>query len=602
MINSPPPVSASRVISREPHRKRLSRRFSSDKSVALPEYTPHRTSTTTTHSWSPQSIPSDLPPEYPDSADEADEETDDYVPLSPPLSPRRHRRHRSLVSTRQDLYSGFASVSDTHLDSALNRSAHMLAVSQAALHSSTIPQSRRTSSFRYDSGTDDILDTRLEVLKAKMRHERDNYERWIDDLNSIAKGVEGLTGDAQTRKVEDSTMSRSLPSGSQVPSRKSRRRPSLEIRETVSDVSRLHMSSERRSHMSPPPRALTQHVSIESAAGSAHEYTADSTSIFMPSTIGLRSPPHLSDFNPNSRSTSTSQTSHGNFASFVEHATTSRSPSPASSKRYSRSITPRAGERQRPHPQRRRSQSSSRSWSSNSNPPPSPSSTHRPMPPPIEELTSPSDSSASSDGPQVFRTVESLRKILDEQHIPTDCKGKSPIKDNHAHPQSFQPRSPPVAPVVGTTSTTTSISRLLTKGSHSTSARARSPPRHSSLKNRLAGTPATLSIPDSDPNSSHPSSGRSTPRQVAFGPLPESYTTSKGGSSPKFREKSLKKTRSKDRERKRDSGSDTSWWTAWLTGGSNLTTSPARHEERMEERVARSMGRPGMSGVEEWAV
>ena len=69
-----------------------------------------------------------------------------------------------------------------------------------------------------------------------------------------------------------------------------------------------------------------------------------------------------------------------------------------------------------------------------------PSSPHLPrlIPPPIEELPSQSESS-SSDSPHPFRTVETLKKILDEQPQPQpnsnsksgDLKGKSP------HPLTF---------------------------------------------------------------------------------------------------------------------------------------------------------------------
>lgn len=201
----------------------------------------------------------------------------------------------------------------------------------------------------------------------------------------------------------------------------------------------------------------------------------------------------------------------------------------------------------------------------------------------------------------------------------SDVKGKGrPL----AKAPSFTPRSPPVEPVTGTSSLTTSISRLYTKGSHSTSTRAPSPPRQSSLRHRppaiatsLSGS-STLSVPDlGTPGSSRTSSGRSTPRNVVFGPLPESYASSKPPGAPsKFQEQKEAKARRSSRKRggpsshkgagdKRDREDSNSWWTTWLTGGSGLSMSAARHEEKTEDRMARSWGRPAMGvGFDEWPV
>ena len=102
--------------------------------------------------------------------------------------------------------------------------------------------------------------------------------------------------------------------------------------------------------------------------------------------------------------------------------------------------------------------------------------------------------------------------------------------------------------------------------------------------------------------------------KVAFGPLPESYAESKGGSGTpsKFQEqKEAKKAKSKLKSReggKRGKDHDrekeeSSWWTTWLTGGSVLSMNAARQEERAEDRMARTWGRPGMGvGIDEWPV
>ncbi|EGN92029.1 hypothetical protein SERLA73DRAFT_191668 [Serpula lacrymans var. lacrymans S7.3] len=111
----------------------------------------------------------------------------------------------------------------------------------------------------------------------------------------------------------------------------------------------------------------------------------------------------------------------------------------------------------------------------------------RQMTPPIEELSaSSSDSTSSSGHPTGYRTVQSLRKILDEQpsslSLPNSASSKG--KPKHLRAPSFFPRSPPPAPSSGTSTATASVSRLFTKSRHSSSTRPPSPPAHSSLKVR----------------------------------------------------------------------------------------------------------------------
>ena len=243
----------------------------------------------------------------------------------------------------------------------------------------------------------------------------------------------------------------------------------------------------------------------------------------------------------------------------------------------------------------------------------------RVVPPPIEELPSQSDSSTESPhDKQAYRTIEYLHKILDEMPPPSDEKLTVSVKSSPRSPR-FAPRTPPVAPSTSTSTTTTSISRLLTKSRHSTSTRAPSPPRQSSLKQRpLPLSTSMLSIPDFSASQSTNSSGRSTPRNVAFGPLPESYAGSKGGSPSRFKERKEAKARAKSDKAKRngkvgdtgkgkevdrDKESEGSWWTIWLTGGSGLSMSSSRQEERSEDRMARAWARPGLGGgLEEWSV
>lgn len=249
------------------------------------------------------------------------------------------------------------------------------------------------------------------------------------------------------------------------------------------------------------------------------------------------------------------------------------------------------------------------------------------IPPPIEELSSQSESS-SSDSPHPYRTVDSLRKILEDQPRSPDLKGKTPERNSPSRMPALQPRSPPVVPVSSTSTTTTSISRLFTKGAHSTTTRPRSPPKQSSLKRRPPQLDTGLDTPNSSgsllpsprPGSSLPSatsSGRSTPRTVAFGPLPEPHR--REGERSAFREHREAKAKAKALQRSKTDGShqgagrkdrngkfkeregESSWWTTWLTGGSGLSMSAGRLEERVEDRMARSWGRPGVSaGFEDW--
>lgn len=52
-------------------------------------------------------------------------------------------------------------------------------------------------------------------------------------------------------------------------------------------------------------------------------------------------------------------------------------------------------------------------------------------------------------------------------------------------------------------------------------------------------------------------------------------------------------------EKGSSSDGERSWWTTWLTGGSMLSMSAARQEEKTEDRMARAWGR---SGLEDWAI
>ncbi|KAL5527473.1 hypothetical protein ACEPAG_6264 [Sanghuangporus baumii] len=630
------PQSFNNTNTRRQHRKRVSlSRLSSDTTTTLPSY---RSSIAGTID------PSDRPPDYPDSAEEADEETetDDQITqlISPPVSPRLRRRKLISNSNRLgsgsgtgfgfqprtrigSLYAHPSSQSDIFLDKILERSVAALELSNTLLQSSMSTQSSLNHVLSPPS-PEESLDSQARLLTDRIRG--NNHTRWMDDLDVLANDVEALFDDkccsgingvdipGRTKvpnKTPDEMVSRSLPASSSI---RKPRHNGLGLR-GHSDNGRLRLTTDQRAFSSSAPRAITQYVNADAELGGLHGSSFDmSQSILLPSTTGLRSSSTLTSFSspvPSAFSPPHPSTSSPSpaYASLARQA--SRSPRPSRSPSAS-------GSSCRTYRQRSSSRSSSNRASS-------PHLLPRIIPPPIQELPSQSDSS-SSDSPHPLRTVESLRKILDEQPMqptsPDGVKHKQSESRLAPHPApAFLPRSPPVSPVLSTSTTTTSISRLYTKGSHSTSTRPRSPPRHSSLKHRpppldADPSPSTTSISSLrsplPAHSSGTSSGRSTPRSVAFGPLPEPIRPD--GAPSRFREQREAKAKAKKARSgssSRTSGKDgrgghendkeeSSWWTTWLTGGSSLSMSASRAEERAEDRMARSWGRPGT--FDEWAV
>ncbi|KAL0950057.1 hypothetical protein HGRIS_010064 [Hohenbuehelia grisea] len=211
----------------------------------------------------------------------------------------------------------------------------------------------------------------------------------------------------------------------------------------------------------------------------------------------------------------------------------------------------------------------------------------RRMTPPIEE-----QSSSSSDGPVAKQTLASLRKILDEQPPPAPAS-PSPSRHQRLRAPAFHPLSPAPIAAAGTSTATASISRLFTKGTHSSSTRAPSPPRVSSLKHSpnsssssRASTPALLSPGlGPGPSSLGPGSisasasvsggsGRNTPKRISFAELPEPYSVSGGSTGAGFkrvRERSRGKGKGKARADagEEGGGSKGKWWAAWLMGGNS---------------------------------
>ncbi|KAF8969350.1 hypothetical protein BDZ97DRAFT_1754587 [Flammula alnicola] len=642
--------------------------------------------------------PLDKPPDYPDSAEEADEDTDTdsnvfYAqPLSSPVprpntaSPRRAKRFLPTHKRRQSsqLLSQTAEPSDPYLDSLLERSVHALEMSNTLLQSSISTQTSLSAILASDSPGDSSLEARAVGLSSRIRDGWDARETWANDLEEITKDVEGLFSEepgsgsrrssARAMHLSEGSISASLPSSSSFPMRRNGRRPSLDLRQASDESVESYL---------PPPRALTQYVAS----------TQDAESILLPSTIGLRSTPsvhHTPDWRPLSRFASSSMTSllstaslstptlppkltdkplepstraYNMLSSFVYRAPSSGSATPSTSfthsfmsRRRDSSSASTSTERSNGNARRRSSPSPAShkspdrihrqdrysgfgAGSASAVPGCSRTQTRgvsplpvRPMTPPVEE-----SSSSSSDSCVAKRTVQSLRKILDDQPTP-------PTKSSAVQPlraPAFMPRTPAPVAASGTSTATASVSRLFTKGTHSSSTRAPSPPRQSAMKrsnnNSTESTPplgsthatpsptpspTTLSIPDLVgrvlKGGSAPSSGQSTPsKRISFAQLPESYASTRPASS-RFKDKQARRKRKSGEGGKsgkgRDEGSASpelgGWWGGWLTGGGSglhgLGASLARHEERMEDRMTRSWGgRMNSSfggGLDEWAV
>ena len=650
-------------------------------------------------------VHSDQPPDYPDSADEADEGTDsdlNFVAL-PPLVPQKPspRRPKRIPPSHKRRNSSQLSLStDPHIDSLLERSVYALEMSNTLLQSSISTQTSLSSALALDSPSDLTLEAHAHSLSSKIRNNWNVQASWADDLQEISKNVEGLftegTGYSRrntrvrARHTEDGATSSSLPSSGLPTTRKSLRRPSLDLRQVSADTAsnnhatvspHLHYCPRSRSDLiSPPARALTQYVSS----------VQDSESILLPSTLGLCSSSslhHASDWKPSSSSNLLSTPSlppkltdkpsepstpaYTMLSSFVFRAPLSGSATPSSS--FTSSFLPErrdpsngSASTERGHGNTRRSYSPVSLKSSDklhqnrcgtcsacvsavlgclltepSKRGVSPMVLHRPLTPPVEE------SSSSLDACVAKRTIQFLRKFLDDQATLQPNSQEigilsSSIYRSHLRVPPFLPRTPAPVAEVGTSTATASISRLLTKGIHSSSTRPPSPPRQSAMKRSLSSSAFLSSAPpipiSTRPNSSlnttpglsfsevivkvlgggsTSSSAMSTPsKRISFAELPESYASTKpnGSTSARFKDKHNRKKRKNGRGgrggKEQSSPERTGWWNGWLTtGGSDahgLTMTFARQEERIEDRTSRNWGgRMGVgvsNNLDDWAV
>ncbi|KAJ8586669.1 hypothetical protein M405DRAFT_345768 [Rhizopogon salebrosus TDB-379] len=621
---------------RKKHRKRISvSRLSSDTVQTLPEYTyssPLNWSKPFSSAHS-EGHESDRPPDYPDS-DEADaeEQAAVYVPQHYQLNPPRHtpsyrrRRKRQSISVSE---------ADPFLDALLERSVHALEMSNALLQSSISTQSS-LSALLSPEGQDRSLEVRARNLSTRIRLNSGVHGTWMNHLEEISKDVDGLLDEDITAKADRAAISQSLPT-SNIRGLRNRRRPSLlELNGSSSSSSQLQFSYPRRDVLvAPAPRALTQYV----------ESTADPYTIILPSTLGLRTSAssHPADWqDQNSASLQELQSSHplpvlsgqpqefptlaynllSNIAKRSESATppppAAMSPRAFASRRGSAStcstergskspMSPSSRRRKQSSPDRT-SESASRSRSTTPRRPVSPSP--RVMTPPIEELSATS-SSDSSDHPTGYRTVQSLRKILDEQTSSTSVNS-IPRKDlKQLRSPNFMPVTPAPTPIAGTSTATASISRLYTKGRHSSSTRPPSPPTHSSLKVRSvpptpAPSPSTTSLLEVFENGmakvlgSNPPSGISTPKRISFAELPESYASSRPGAS-KFQQKKSRSRKRKSKGKGKDEEDEMGGWFKSLFSVGHVSSGSGRIEDRIEDR--RGWGsRPGCGTLDDWAV
>jgi len=286
--------------------------------AVLPEYTPEVTSPSA----------SDAPPTYTDvdAEDEGDEEGDDKalpLPMTSSLSRRRSltttrtstsgptRRSSSLQGKRRSSASKPSrneSNDDLYLDSLLARSVHALELSNALLQSTISTNTSLTSVLHSEDVLDRSLARQQRNISATLREGQQLQAAWMGEMREVVEDVEDLFDDGQhSYNMRDvywphaATTTGSLPSTSSSPiSSLSSRHPST--RAPLPEHSRTTSSSSggalRRGERprSPPPRALTQYVSVAHSKGTTTETTASVDSIFLPSTTGLRAAARVEEF------------------------------------------------------------------------------------------------------------------------------------------------------------------------------------------------------------------------------------------------------------------------------------------------------------------
>ncbi|KAI0080866.1 hypothetical protein K474DRAFT_102636 [Panus rudis PR-1116 ss-1] len=702
---------------RRGHRKRISAlRLSSDSTVpTLPEYTspPWQTPVEL-----PEDAPPEYSDSAEEADADTDSSGDEghrnifasnslsYVPPTPPLtfSPKRHHRRRSSLASRS--VSGpyphrrsQTSPTDPYLDSLLARSVHALELSNALLQSSMSTQTSLSTVLAGDTTTETLLDSHARNISSRLKVSDKLQDSWLDNLDEITRDVEGLLGSNSHDSV-NSSVSQSVPNPTTIHERMQKshlRRPSLDFRRSgpssTSDSALHYSNHDRKDLVAPPPRALTMYI----------DHTDDPNAIVLPHTLGLRSASTLpptplpTDAVFNIPATPAAASSSSASRSVPNDIISTPSPIASSSRALDllsnivRSPSPATTTRKGS----RRSSTSSTTTTTTTRPsrkfsisPPPPIFIHRPssssntsspagrsrsltplrnsspvrlkqpiaMTPPIEELSASSESS-HSDTLHCDKTLESLRNILEKSpHPPPPLLSSRSSSHSNSRtmprPKLLVPQS--VEPVAGTSTATASISRLFTKGRHSSSTRPPSPPRHSSLKQRSTpasptsangfgskglgdrkgggggGTPSPslsmLSIPDAIVNGlglgfGTGSSGHSTPKRISFIEPTSSSTSRKsrsskpsGSTSSKSHSKSKAKGRSKSlnpssRRSSLENSSDDpggGWFSTWILGAglngrsAGVGTGGLVPDERFGVRPGPVYG--GRPGLDDWAI
>jgi len=103
---------------------------------------------------------------------------------------------------------------------------------------------------------------------------------------------------------------------------------------------------------------------------------------------------------------------------------------------------------------------------------------------------------------------------------------------------------------------------------------------------------------------SNPSSGVSTPsKRISFAELPESYASSRPGTS-KFQEKKSRSRKRKGKGKGKDEEEEeTRGWLQTLFSVGPASSGYGRMDDRMEERMGRGWGsRPGSGTLDDWAI
>ncbi|KAG6378598.1 hypothetical protein JVT61DRAFT_12865 [Boletus reticuloceps] len=529
------------LIHRRTHRKRFSASKSSSETVQtlLPEYS------------SPPSWGNLVGPSLPQK----------WSPTGRPITQTPQTRQTPIQRATKKKLSSLrkrapAAASDPFLDTLLERSVYALEMSNVLLRTTMSTQSS-ISTLLSENESDHVLEVRARNLSTRIRVSNGIQETWMDHLEEISEGVDQLFGDEEgSRSASDSG-----EGASWIASSNSHLRYSHPTRDVL---------------VAPPPRALTQYV----------ESTSDPQLITLPSTLGLRA--SGSSHSVHSRESSSAllqETQHPSTGGMLpetqpENTTPayhllsnlvkrSGSLTPPSSARWlcsrekgasasptrtvripKTSLSPSSVRTLRSSPDRSRSAIQAQTSRSRSETPRRSSTSPTPLRTMLsDEELSPSSSEAS-DRPTGYRTVQSLRKILDTHPSSTSV--------NTLQPQGSEISMCPCFPSYHTSS-----------GSNS---------RHVNGYGVYIATPYQGTPFDVHPSpvatctfiieaevfgnrvarvmGSTPSSGVSTPKRISFAELPESYSGSQPGTS-KLRERKSRKKSNQGRvaiKRKRQAG------------------------------------------------